>query len=450
MAFPTSPTNGQQAIVNGILYTYASANQSWTIVPGTVGNLTIAGNVSANNFIITGTGIFYSNGTAYSAGGGVTSVSGTTDQITASPTTGNVVLSLPSTVAIQTLNAATIGNTGAAVIGDTGVFATKITASNLAVGAINANGAVTVASLASNGAVSGTAATFTTINVSSTTANAITANFTHGSDQNFQLTSQNGSSVNGTGEEVARFGINYLGTGWDSFTRYIRGSAAQNGSQVLFAGNTGVFTVSSTGVLATGTITATGTATVNALTSNGAVTGTTGTFTTSTTTSALNTGTLNANSTATVNSLVSNGAVSGTTGTFSSGVVTTTVNANSNVTAAGLTVNANATITTNITASSYIISGSGVFWSNGTAYSTGGGGGGGTAFNTYTANTIPPTSGNVNGDQWYDTSNDVLYEYQTDGVTSYWFDITGPIVAANGTTTGTTTTSLDPFLLMGA
>jgi hypothetical protein len=54
------------------------------------------------------------------------------------------------------------------------------------------------------------------------------------------------------------------------------------------------------------TLTVQGTATVNVLTSNGAVSGTTGTFTTSTITSALNTGTINANSTATVASLTSN------------------------------------------------------------------------------------------------------------------------------------------------
>ena len=126
--------------------------------------------------------------------------------------------------------------------------------------------------------------------------------------------------------------------------------------------------------LATGTLNANGTATVNALTSNGAVTGTTGTFTTSTTTSALNTGTLNANSTATVNALTSNGAIIGTTGTFGSGVITTTLNANANITVTNLTVNTNATISSNIVASNYVISGTGIFYSNGTAFSSGGSG----------------------------------------------------------------------------
>ena len=54
--------------------------------------------------------------------------------------------------------------------------------------------------------------------------------------------------------------------------------------------------------------------------------------------------TLNVQGTATVNALTSNGAVSGTTGTFGSGVITTTVNANANATVNALTVNTTATI----------------------------------------------------------------------------------------------------------
>lgn len=72
-----------------------------------------------------------------------------------------------------------------------------------------------------------------------------------------------------------------------------------------------------------------GTATVNELISNGAVSGTTGTFTTSITTSALNAGTLNANSTATVNALASNGTVSGTT--FTTGTILPSANNTSNI-----------------------------------------------------------------------------------------------------------------------
>jgi hypothetical protein len=60
----------------------------------------------------------------------------------------------------------------------------------------------------------------------------------------------------------------------------------------------------------------------------------------------------------------------------------------------------------------------GAKWVNGAAP---GGGGGGSGI-TYTAGIAPPVSANV-ADQWYDTVNDVLYEYLDDGTTDYWVDI---------------------------
>jgi hypothetical protein len=77
---------------------------------------------------------------------------------------------------------------------------------------------------------------------------SITNVLTHGNDPNFQLSAQNGANSNATGAEVARFGINYAGVGWDTFTQYIRGSSSQNGYQTLWAGNTYVATVGSTQV----------------------------------------------------------------------------------------------------------------------------------------------------------------------------------------------------------
>ena len=46
----------------------------------------------------------------------------------------------------------------------------------------------------------------------------------------------------------------------------------------------------------------------------------------------------------------------------------------------------------------------------------------------YTAATSPPVSSKVT-DQWYDTSNDVLYEYINDGTSNYWVDTTSPAFA---------------------
>jgi hypothetical protein len=47
----------------------------------------------------------------------------------------------------------------------------------------------------------------------------------------------------------------------------------------------------------------------------------------------------------------------------------------------------------------------------------------------------PPASGNNAGDQWYNTDNDVYYEYTTsDGVYYYWIDITSPAFSSNAIT----------------
>jgi hypothetical protein len=48
---------------------------------------------------------------------------------------------------------------------------------------------------------------------------------------------------------------------------------------------------------------------------------------------------------------------------------------------------------------------------------------------TYTASTTPPAGPEV-GDQWYNTTTDVLYEYLDDGTTDYWVDIISPAFAA--------------------
>lgn len=94
-----------------------------------------------------------------------------------------------------------------------------------------------------------------------------------------------------------------------------------------------------------------------------------------------------------------------------------------------ITVTGNA----NVALGNLILNGSGIFWSNGTQFTSGGGGGTGI---TYTANTAPPSSGNISGDQWYNTATDVLYEYQNDGTNSYWVDVTGPIFSGAAAQTG--------------
>jgi hypothetical protein len=62
---------------------------------------------------------------------------------------------------------------------------------------------------------------------------------------------------------------------------------------------------------------------------------------------------------------------------------------------------------------------------------------------TYTAATTPVAA--KIGDQWYNTTNDVLYEYITDGASTYWVDI-----QSLGTSTGNAvTSSFDDLTLSG-
>ncbi len=88
---------------------------------------------------------------------------------------------------------------------------------------------------------------------SSSTPSLLTTNLTYGvSDASFRLSTQQGVSGTG-GTEQARFGLNYGGL-WDSFTQYVRGTGSQNGTQTLWAGNTAVVGVASTGVTIAGTM----------------------------------------------------------------------------------------------------------------------------------------------------------------------------------------------------
>ena len=121
------------------------------------------------------------------------------------------------------------------------------------IGYINATGNVLAAGIIGN-----------TITAGVLTANVITTVLTRGADNNFQLTAQNGVGQNLLNTEVARFGINYggtvgaTGTGWDSFIQYIRGSSSQNGSMSLWASNTPIANITSSGLTVAGYINSTG------------------------------------------------------------------------------------------------------------------------------------------------------------------------------------------------
>jgi hypothetical protein len=87
------------------------------------------------------------------------------------------------------------------------------------------------------------------LNLSSTTAATATAILTRGADNNFQLTTQNGAASNASGQEVSRFGINYGGTGWNTFLQFIRGDGAVDGSLAIYTNNTARLLLDSSGNL---------------------------------------------------------------------------------------------------------------------------------------------------------------------------------------------------------
>lgn len=70
------------------------------------------------------------------------------------------------------------------------------------------------------------------------------------------------------------------------------------------------------------------------------------------------------------------------------------------------------------------------YYANGALFS---GGGSGTV--KYTANSNPPTSNNSPGDQWFNTTSQVLYEYINDGTGNYWVDILSPTISSTSANT---------------
>ena len=143
------------------------------------------------------------------------------------------------------------------------------------------------------------------------------------------------------------------------------------------------------------------------------------------------------------------GTVAGQTTFQSNLVVSNTTASTSNVTGA-LVVLGGIGVAGNVFAN-VLYTASGIRWAgNGNVFASGSGSG-----VTYTANTAPPTSGNISGDQWYNTSTDTLYEYINDGTSSYWVDVISPTIVTNTAISSvsggaaSSTDTLNPFLLAG-
>jgi hypothetical protein len=97
---------------------------------------------------------------------------------------------------------------------------------------------------------------------------------------------------------------------------------------------------------------------------------------------------------------------------------------NSNLSVLGILTNLSVTgqsILGNVQSSAVYTNG--LFWSNGATLNSG---------IKFTPTATPPASPNL-GDQWYNTSSNILYEFQSDGTNQVWIDISSPVVSAAST-----------------
>jgi hypothetical protein len=136
------------------------------------------------------------------------------------------------------------------------------------------------------------------IDTGGSTASNIQAVFTRSpSDTNFQLIARNGTTGTASGTEVSRFGLRYgSGDVWNTGIRFFRGGGSTDGFLAIDTGGSERVRVDANGRVGIATtvpgstldvngiasirsaMSVAGTATVNALASNGAISGTTGTF----------------------------------------------------------------------------------------------------------------------------------------------------------------------------
>ena len=110
-------------------------------------------------------------------------------------------------------------------------------------------------------------------------------------------------------------------------------------------------------------------------------------------------------------------------------------------------VGGNVVVTSNVLADKFFTT-QGLYWSgNGVAFSSGGGGGSGNI--DYVASASAPVSPD-DGDFWYNTTTGILFQYLTDGVSSYWFDIQTQAITGNVPAISSTYTNSNVEAYIGA
>lgn len=415
-------TSGNANLGNALVANFATINNNANIT----GNLT-SGNANLGNLAVANyfTGI-HSNGNS---------------NISIPASNGNINFS-----AVGNANILVITGTGANLTGYANVVGNVTISANLTAGNANLGNLVT--------------ANYITVN---TNAN-VTGNLTTGNANLGNLITANyanfSNNITANGSVVA--GNVYANTGTIG-AQYITGTiSTQSQTQITAIGTLGSLTV--TGNVSVGNLSSQyGNISGNYILGNGAfLTGLASPVPTTFTVSNITTGSsffpLFANGTSGSSAFETHAYLGydASNGIFSAnlftGAFTAAASSQPNITSVGTLTGLNVTGTAQFTSNATVKMGGGgngyLLSTDGTgnliwlaqsaviAGGTGGGGGGGGGGVTYTAASAPPATGVNVGDQWYNTSTNVLYEYLTDGVTYYWVDTQSPTLSAGNVSTG--------------
>lgn len=89
MAFPVNPTNGQQATVNGVIYTYVSAIGVWSVTTNSGANVS-ANNISSTSTVTVGTNLAVLGSTSLTGNATIANI--TAGNISANVLTANTLI----------------------------------------------------------------------------------------------------------------------------------------------------------------------------------------------------------------------------------------------------------------------------------------------------------------------------------------------------------------------
>jgi hypothetical protein len=430
MAFPTTPTDGQTATVNNIVYVYSSATNTWTRTATGFVNLGASGNISAIGNIY--------------GGNIIGSIVGNVVAVTAATVTSNAQPNITSVGTLTSLTSSGLISTAGNIVGNY-IFGNNVNATSVNTTFDGSANTFYLAYVAQNGANSQVVYNSPFLTYVSSTgvlgASAITAtgNVTGGNIRTAGFVSATG---NVTGNYILGNGalltgvitsVANINNGNSNVTVVSSGGNVSVGiggtANVAVFATTGEYitgVVSASGnvtganILTAGLISATGNISANYFIGNGSqLSSITGGNVTGQVANAVIAGTVYTNAQPNITTV-------GTLTSLNSGVISSS----GNVTGANILTAGLITATGNITGNYFIgngslltgiTSGSGIRWT--------------------TSNTAP--SSPAPGDFWYNGNTSIKYQYTNDGTGNVWVDQSFPTsfstlaVTGNGTIGGT-------------